>query len=257
MGVPPVRHAPARLGPIGQLSLLAEVCSFSQDREKGRAQALCRSLAERTMTVQQDSELEQEWLRQNNIIYGALIAVGVFMAQPFLTATSLDLTATICVVVFAVAIPLLAALMLINRQEAFRHRRASQTSSPQRRWLPSVRLHWSGRRLLAHPVDRGSRRIGKWADWCTSPLGRVLAPGTRSAAWALGASRNRDSGQPMMVLPITPNAASSPKHVSTRIAANAVPIHQRRAAERPRLIHPTTPHNTPSTRNQVSLKSKS
>ena len=76
------------------------------------------------MTVQQDSELEQEWLRQNNIIYGALIAIGVFMAQPFLTATSLDLTATICIVSFAVAIPLLAALMLINRQEAFRHRRS-------------------------------------------------------------------------------------------------------------------------------------
>ena len=77
--------------------------------------------------MQQDSELEQEWLRQNNIIYGALIAVGVFMAQPFLTATSLDLTAKICIVAFAVAIPLLAALMLINRQEAFRHRRSRST----------------------------------------------------------------------------------------------------------------------------------
>jgi hypothetical protein len=68
--------------------------------------------------MQPDSELEQEWLRQNNIIYGALIAVGVFMTQPFLTATSLDLTARI---------PLLAALMLINRQEAFRHRRSRST----------------------------------------------------------------------------------------------------------------------------------
>jgi hypothetical protein len=33
------------------------------------------------------------------------------------------LSATICVVAFSVAIPLLAALMLINRQEAFRSRR--------------------------------------------------------------------------------------------------------------------------------------
>jgi hypothetical protein len=93
-------------------------------------------MTERTTAVQQDSELEQEWLRQNNIIYGALIAVGVFMAQPFLTATSLDLTARICIVAFAVAIPLLAALMLINRQEAFRHQRSGQPSAPQRRWLP-------------------------------------------------------------------------------------------------------------------------
>jgi cation transport ATPase len=84
-------------------------------------------MTERTTAVQQDSELEQEWLRQNNIIYGALIAVGVFMAQPFLTATSLDLTARICIVAFAVAIPLLAALILINRQEAFRHRRSRST----------------------------------------------------------------------------------------------------------------------------------
>jgi hypothetical protein len=33
---------------------------------------------------------------------------GVFMAQPFLTAISLDLTARICVVAFPAAIPLLA-----------------------------------------------------------------------------------------------------------------------------------------------------
>jgi uncharacterized membrane protein len=33
----------------------------------------------------------------------------------------------ICIVAFAVAIPLLAALILINRQEAFRHRRSRST----------------------------------------------------------------------------------------------------------------------------------
>jgi len=70
----------------------------------------------------QDPGLVQEWLRQNNLIYGALIAIGVFMVQPFLTAPSLDLTARICVVAFAVAIPLLAALVMVNRQEAFRRR---------------------------------------------------------------------------------------------------------------------------------------
>jgi hypothetical protein len=44
------------------------------------------------------------------------------MVQPFLTAASLDLSARICVVAFAVAIPLLAALVLVNMQEAFRRR---------------------------------------------------------------------------------------------------------------------------------------
>jgi hypothetical protein len=72
--------------------------------------------------LRQDPVLVQEWLRQNNLIYGALIAIGVFMVQPFLTAPSLDLTARICVVAFAVAIPLLAALAMVNRQEAFRRR---------------------------------------------------------------------------------------------------------------------------------------
>ncbi len=64
----------------------------------------------------------QEWLRQNNLIYGGLILIGVYMVQPFLTAASLDLSAKICVVAFSVAIPLLAALVLVNRQEAFRRR---------------------------------------------------------------------------------------------------------------------------------------
>jgi hypothetical protein len=73
--------------------------------------------------LRQDPEQEQEWVRQNNLIYGALIGIGVVMVQPFLTAASLDLPAKICVVAFSVAIPLLAALVLVNRQEAFRRRR--------------------------------------------------------------------------------------------------------------------------------------
>lgn len=73
----------------------------------------------------QDPGLVQEWIRQNNLIYGALIAIGVYMVQPFLIAPSLDLTARICVVAFAVAIPLLAALVMVSRQEAFRRRAAN------------------------------------------------------------------------------------------------------------------------------------
>ena len=42
--------------------------------------------------------------------------------QPFLAVPSLDLAATISVVAFAVAIPLLAALILLNEEEAFRQR---------------------------------------------------------------------------------------------------------------------------------------
>jgi hypothetical protein len=38
-----------------------------------------------------------------------------------------DLSAAICVVAFAVAIPVLAALVALNQQEVFRHRAANST----------------------------------------------------------------------------------------------------------------------------------
>lgn len=69
-----------------------------------------------------DPEQEQEWLGQLNVIYVGLMAIGIVMIQPFLTESSLDLAATICVIAFAVAIPLLAALVMVNRQETFRGR---------------------------------------------------------------------------------------------------------------------------------------
>jgi hypothetical protein len=76
------------------------------------------------VTVNEAAEQEQEWLRQNNLIYSGLIAIGVVMVQPFLTAASLDLSAKICVVAFSVTIPLLAVLVIVNRQEVFRGRMA-------------------------------------------------------------------------------------------------------------------------------------
>lgn len=46
------------------------------------------------------------------------------MVQPFLTsgAASLDLSAKICVIAFSLAIPLLSALIVLNRQETYRGR---------------------------------------------------------------------------------------------------------------------------------------
>ena len=72
--------------------------------------------------MRQDPEQEQEWIGQLSLIYSALIGIGVVMVQPFLAAPSLDLSAKVCVVAFSVAIPLLAALVLINQHEVFRRR---------------------------------------------------------------------------------------------------------------------------------------
>jgi hypothetical protein len=73
-----------------------------------------------------DPASQEEWIRQSNLIYGGLAAAGLVIVQPFLTESSLDPSATVCVVAFAVSIPLLAALLVLNRQEAFR-RRASKS----------------------------------------------------------------------------------------------------------------------------------
>lgn len=80
---------------------------------------------ERSWWLRHDPEQEDEWRRQSDLIYVGLIGLGLVMVQPFLTASSLDLPAKICVVAFSVAIPLLAALVMVNRQETFRRRKTN------------------------------------------------------------------------------------------------------------------------------------
>jgi Trk-type K+ transport system membrane component len=75
--------------------------------------------------ITQDPELQQEWIREDNLAYGGLIAIGIVLMQPFVAGASLDTAGMICAVAFAIAIPLLAALVLVNRQEMFRRRRTS------------------------------------------------------------------------------------------------------------------------------------
>jgi hypothetical protein len=75
--------------------------------------------------ITKDPELQQEWIRQDNLAYGGLIAIGIVLVQPFVAGASLDTSGMICAVVFAIAIPLLAALVLVNQQETFRRRRTS------------------------------------------------------------------------------------------------------------------------------------
>jgi hypothetical protein len=71
-----------------------------------------------------DPEMGEEWLRQENLIYGGLMAIGIVMVQSLLPYP-LDTSAMACVLAFAVAIPLLAALIMVNRHEQFRRRRTS------------------------------------------------------------------------------------------------------------------------------------
>jgi hypothetical protein len=72
--------------------------------------------------MSQDPELPMEWIRQFNWSYAGLLGIGAIMVQPFLAADSLEVSAMVSVVAFAVAIPLLAALVMVSWQESFRGR---------------------------------------------------------------------------------------------------------------------------------------
>ena len=89
---------------------------------EAQAEAEAESIRQEAHDAVADPAAQEESIRQSNLIYGGLAAAGLVVVQPFLTEESLDLAATICVVAFAVSIPLLAALLVLNRQEAFRHR---------------------------------------------------------------------------------------------------------------------------------------
>ena len=91
--------------------------------EAGRtAEERARAEAERLKQDVLTGSMKQEVVRQQGLIYGGLILIGLYMVQPFLTAPSLDVSAKVSILAFSVAIPLLAALVVVNRQEAFRGR---------------------------------------------------------------------------------------------------------------------------------------
>jgi hypothetical protein len=73
-------------------------------------------------------ETGEEAVKQLGLIYGGLIGIAVVMVQGFLEAPSRDTSAKVSVIAFSVAIPLLAALVMVNRQETFRRRRTPSVS---------------------------------------------------------------------------------------------------------------------------------
>lgn len=66
--------------------------------------------------------LKPEWIRAEAVINAGLIIVGVYIVQSLLAANFADIAARISVVAWAVAIPLLAALGMLNvAQERYRY----------------------------------------------------------------------------------------------------------------------------------------
>lgn len=59
-------------------------------------------------------EEKRRWAKQNNLMYGGLIAISVVILQGFLGTSSLGVSGRVSVVAFAVALPLLAVLILLG-----------------------------------------------------------------------------------------------------------------------------------------------
>jgi hypothetical protein len=101
-----------------------EARGTAQEAEE-RARAEAERIVAETDRIAAEASTGEEPLRQLGVIYGGLIGVAVVMVQPFLAARDLDASARVSMIAFAVAIPLLAALVLVNRQEVYRGRRTT------------------------------------------------------------------------------------------------------------------------------------
>jgi hypothetical protein len=103
---------------------IAEEARRRAQQEADRAKEEANRVTAQTLS----GEGGEEAIRQNGLIYGGLIGIAVVMVQGFLETKSLDAAARISTISFAVAIPLLAALVLVNRQETFRGRQTTSVS---------------------------------------------------------------------------------------------------------------------------------
>jgi hypothetical protein len=118
-----VRHDPAQRHARGAEDARREA------RDAGAA-ARERTKAETARTVADafSGAAGEEAVEQLGLIYGGLIGIALIMVQPLIVAPSLDAAAETSVIAFSVAIPLLAALLMVNRQETFRRRRTPSIS---------------------------------------------------------------------------------------------------------------------------------
>ncbi|WP_448003372.1 hypothetical protein [Agromyces bauzanensis] len=75
-------------------------------------------------TLRREPGLADEWLKQNNLMYGGLVGICIVLVQPRITDAAPSPLGLTSVILFAITIPLLAGLILLNRQETYRHRLA-------------------------------------------------------------------------------------------------------------------------------------
>ena len=107
-----------------ELARMAEEARRKADEAAEQSRAQANRVSANALT----GEGGEEAVKQSGLIYGGLIGIAVVMMQGFLEAPSRDTSATVSIIAFSVAIPLLAALVIVNRQETFRRRRTPSVS---------------------------------------------------------------------------------------------------------------------------------
>lgn len=143
--------------------------------EQARAEAeRVKAEAERVTTEANTGEGLREGVRQLGLIYGGLIGVAVLMVQPFLAAPSLDASASVSIIAFSVAIPLLAGLVMVNWQEAFRGRRSTSVSV--------IVAQGIGEAAAITGVAAGFWHV-TWVAGVTFLVAGLVAMGVHSAGW--------------------------------------------------------------------------
>ncbi len=108
--------------------------------------------------MKQKFELKEEYIRQSNSILAGLIGISVVIVQSLIAIKATDLPAVIAILAFAIALPMMAALVMVNSLLA-RHRYAS----------------FPGYLTLAYFVGEGGAAVGVVAAfWHLSWVAGVL-----------------------------------------------------------------------------------
>ncbi len=108
--------------------------------------------------MKQKFEIKEEYIRQSNSILAGLIGISVVIVQALIAIKATDPPAVIAILAFAIALPMMGALVMINTVLA-RHRYAS----------------FPGYLTLAYFVGEGSAAVGVVAAfWHLSWIGGVL-----------------------------------------------------------------------------------
>lgn len=74
--------------------------------------------------LRRDPNLADEVLKQNNLMYGGLVGICIVLVQPLITGGAPSPLGLTSMILFAIAIPLLAGLIMLSWQELYRHRLA-------------------------------------------------------------------------------------------------------------------------------------